>query len=250
MKQKIVIIDDEKKAVETIKIIIDEYIPNCIVVGYAYSAFEGIKIIQETQPDLILLDIEMPINNGFDMLELIPNKNFETIFITAYDQYAIKAIKFSAFDYLLKPVSIQNLKNSIEKFTSEMLQKEIKRYEVLENVLSGSKPSKIALAYPKGVMYTSLENIIYISADRAYTTVHLVGGERVILTNRSLTEFETLLETDFFRIHRSYLVNLNHVKRFSNEDGGLVIMSNKDDILVSRRRRDLFIEKMNQKLRI
>ena len=249
MMQKIVIIDDEKKAVETIKIIIEEYIPNCTVVGFAYSAFDGIKVIQETQPDLVLLDIEMPVNNGFDMLELIPNKNFETIFITAYDQYAIKAIRFSAFDYLLKPVSIDSLKQSLEIFTNQRQRKDNERYQVLESVLSEPQPSKIALAYSKGIQYISLKNIIYLSADRSYTTFHLVGGEQLLLTNRSLTEFESLLEPDFFRIHRSFLINLNHVDKFSNEDGGLVIMSNKDDILVSRRRRELFIEKMNQKLR-
>ena len=246
MKYKIVIIDDEKKAVEAIRIIINEFVSDCQVVGSANSAVEGVRVINETQPDIVLLDIEMPSNSGFDMLEMLPEKKFETIFVTAYDQYAIKAIKFSAFDYLLKPVSIQSLNQSIEKFIEHKEKRDLKRYDILESALSEKNPNKIALTYAKGIRYVSLSEIIYLSSDRSYTTVYFDGGDKIVLTNKSLTEFESLLEPDFFRIHRSYLVNTAHIDSFSNIDGGIVIMKNGDELLLSRRKRDSFFELMNQ----
>lgn len=249
MECRVVIIDDEKKAVETIRIIIEEYISSCQVVGVAYSASEGAKVINQTQPDLVLLDIEMPNSSGFDMLEMIPEKNFETIFITAYDQYAIKAIKFSAFDYLLKPISIISLKDAIESYINEKEQRDKKRYDILYNAVNQYIPVKIALNYLKGIRYISLEDILYISSDRSYTTVFIADGEEIVLSNKSLNEFEALLEPEFFRIHRSYLVNMNHVVKFSNVDGGVVVISNSDELFLSRRKKEQFLEAMNKKIR-
>lgn len=249
MKLKIVIIDDEKKAVEAIKIIIEEYVSNCEVVGLAHSAVEGVKIINKTQPDLVFLDIEMPNNSGFDMLELIPKKTFETVFITAYDQYAIKAIKFSAFDYLLKPISIKSLQDTIAKYLEEKEKRNEERYRILESALHEKTPSKIALTHSKGIQYIELEQILYFSSDRSYITVHIASGSKIVLTNRSLSELEHLLETDFIRVHKSYLVNINHVDGYSNVDGGVVVMANSEEILLSRRKKEQFLDAMKKKLK-
>jgi len=250
MKYKIVIVDDEKKAVEAIKIIIEEFLVNCEIVGVAYSALDGVKLINKTSPDLVLLDIEMPINSGFDMLDLIKEKTFETIFVTAYNQYAIKAIKFSAFDYLLKPISIESLKESINKFIEEKEKRTHERYQILESALNEERPSKIALSHAKGIQYVDLKSVIYFTSDRSYVTVQMIDNKKIVLSNKSLNEFESILELDFLRVHKSYLINLEHVEALSNIDGGVVVMSNKDEVLLSRRKKESFVEAMKKRSKL
>lgn len=217
--------------------------------GVAQSANEGLLVIQKHKPEIVFLDIEMQGSTGFDMLERIKEKTFETIFVTAYDQYAIKAFRYSAFDYLLKPITISALKESIKRFNLQKEKIVQEKYQILEQLLKDKAPKRIALTSSKGLQFVSTDQIFYLSSDRSYTTVHLQNGPNIVLSNRSLNEFEGILKTGFVRIHKSFLVNIHHVKEFSKEDGGIVIMSNGDELLLSRRKKENFLIAMNDNTR-
>jgi two-component system LytT family response regulator len=235
-----IIIDDEMKGRIALRQKIKDYCPGVSLLGEACDGREGLQLIEQLQPDVVFLDIEMPVLNGFDMLQQLERKQFHLIFTTAYDHYAIKAIRFAAFDYLLKPVDIEELRNAIGKIKEQKLQQDTgQRLQVLEHNLKNKYAlNKIAISTRDGLQLFNIGDIIHIEAQSNYTVFSFTSGPK-LTASKTLKEFETLLPSDlFFRSHHSHLINLHYVKRYLKGDGGQVEMQNGDYIDVSRKRKE------------
>lgn len=241
---KAVLIDDEKNALEMLEWMIEKNCPDVEIVAMCESALEGLEKIQSIKPDLIFLDIEMPQLNGFDLLDRLGKHESDVIFTTAYNQFAIKAFKACALDYLLKPVDPEELKSAVQKAKDK---KSKVSAEQLDLLLSYMRPEKkkskrIALTTTDHLIFIDTDKIIYCESDSNYTIVFLSTGEKVIVS-KTLKDVEEILEgSDFFRIHASYLINMKHVTKFTRGDGGYVVMSNNQHITVSRKKKDEFFE--------
>lgn len=244
------IIDDEFSARDGLKRIVKQYCPEITIVGTGENVKEAIYLINQHAPDLVFLDIEMPNGNGFTLFDTIKSPQFETIFITAYEEYAIKAFRVAALDYLTKPVDYRQLRDSIDKLNNKRkIELKEQRIELLiQNI--ANKPTefnKIVLPDYNGFTLVDVSKILFCKADGSYTEVYLIDG-RVITTSRLLKSFEELLPNEtFFRIHRSYLVNLNLIKRFNKSEGFQVIMENNIVLDVSERNKKELVEKLNNK---
>jgi len=243
---KSIIIDDEYDAVNFIESLITEYCPEIEVIGKAHSAREGIKVIRDMNPDLVFLDVEMPHGSGFDLLANFPKKTFDVIFITAFNHYAIKAIKFSAVDYILKPINIKEFIDAVQKVikTRDIKKDKDLNFEALFENLRSALPSKLAIPTSDGMEYLNTKEIIRIEADRSYSQFFLTDG-RKFLVSRNLKEYQELLsDRNFFRTHNSHLVNLDHVKKYYRHDGGYIEMINGSTVAISRNKKDLFLLQM------
>lgn len=245
---KTLIIDDEADAVNFICSIIREYCPKLEVIGTANTANDGIRMIIQHQPELVFLDVEMPHGSGFDLLAQFPKKLFDVVFITAFNQYALKAIKFSAVDYILKPINIQEFIEAVEKVMekrSQMVNLNINYGELIEN-LKSAVPTKLAIPTSEGMEYLNTREIIRIEADRSYCWFHLTD-KRKHLVSKNLKEYQDLLsDRNFFRPHNSHLVNLEFVKKYVRQEGGYIEMTDGSQIPISRIKRDLFVQQMNR----
>jgi len=245
-KLKATIVDDEQDAVNFIQSIIKEYCPSIEVVGKAHTALDGIRIINEFQPDLVFLDVEMPHGSGFDLLTQFPEKTFDVIFITAFNHYAIKAIKFSAVDYILKPININEFIKAVERVIEKRnssSNQNVNYITLLEN-LKTSLPFKLAIPTSDGMEYLKTKDIIRIEADRSYCWFFLVN-KRKILVSKNLKEYQELLnDRNFFRSHNSHLINLEHVKKYIRSEGGAIEMSDGFQVPISRTRKDIFLTHM------
>ena len=235
-----VIIDDEYHIRDTLVNMLNMNCPDVRVVGQASGVVSGIAAIKELQPELVLLDIQMKDGTGFDLLYGLPSIDFKVIFITAYDQYALQAFRFSAVDYLLKPVNPEQLTEAVlraGKLTDDHFNKQMKVLE--ENLKSvNNKNKKIILRTTESIHLLDVSNIICCDSDSSYTTVHTVEGEKIIVS-RTLKEYEEMLtECGFYRVHKSYLINLVHVKRFDRQDGGYIVLTNDLKIPVASRKRE------------
>ncbi len=243
---KTLIVDDEPDAVNFIASIISEYCPALDLVGMASSAREGVKIILAKAPDLVFLDVEMPHGSGFDLLQQFPEKTFDVIFITAFNHYAIRAIKFSAVDYILKPININEFREAVEKVIlkrSSVQNRNASYSSLLEN-LASAQPSKLGIPASDGMEYLNTNEIIRIEADRSYSWFYLVS-KRKILVSKHLKEYQELLgDQNFFRPHNSHLVNLEHVKKYIRHDGGIIEMDDGSQIPLSRPRKEFFLARM------
>ncbi len=243
---KAVIIDDEKKSCTLLSNLITEYCNDVQVSGIAHSVVEGTKIIHKYNPDVVFLDIEMPQQNGFQLFEQFDAINFEVIFITAYDEYAIKAFRFSAIDYLLKPIYINDLEEALHRVRSKREAEETKiKYKVLKENMSNPYQN-LALPTAEGMEFIQIEQIVYCEADSNYTHVFLSNNERHIIS-RTLGKFEELLqEMNFQRIHNSYLINLNHVVRFVKHKHPMIYMSNGAQLKISQTYKNDFFDKVSK----
>ena len=245
---KVVIVDDEPDAVKFIQGIISEYCPNLEVAGIANSARDGVSVISQAQPDLVFLDVQMPHGSGFDLLSAFPVKTFDVIFITAYNHYAIQAIKFSAVDYILKPVNISELIDAVKKVEEKRSNQEYRNLNygnLLEN-LRTPRPSKLAIPTNDGIEYLNTSEIIRIEADRSYSWFFLTE-KRKYLVSRNLKEYqELLLDMEFFRPHNSHLINMIFVKKFIRHEGGYIEMTDGSNVPISRGKRDLFLLQMSK----
>lgn len=245
---KAVIIDDEKSAREILSGMLKNYCPEVEITGMANSVKKGIELIQKLQPDLVFLDIKMPLGSGFDLLESIAKINFEVIFTTAYDQYALKAIKFSALDYLLKPIDVLELKAAVKKVSESksqhLLNKKLETF--IENITAKNKQlTKIVIPLSDGFKVIEVKDIIRCQSDRNYTNIFIADGSK-ILSSRTLKDFEELLsEYNFFRIHQSHLINLNKVKFYGKGRGGQVELSDGSTVDIARSKRAEFIKRFN-----
>lgn len=246
-KIKTVIIDDEVDAVDFISSIIKEYCPSLEVTGKAFNVNEGVQEILDKKPELVLLDVEMPNGTGFDVLARFPEKSFEVIFITAFNHYAIKAIKYSAVDYILKPINITEFIEAVNKVVQKLPSDKgagNDSFKVLIENLKTAKPSRLAIPTSDGMEYLNPREIVRIEADRSYSWFFLTGN-RKILVSKNLREFQELLgDRDFFRSHNSHLINLKYVKKFIRKEGGYIEMADGSMIPVSRNKKDLFLAHM------
>ncbi len=243
-----VIIEDEKRSANLLKNILKEYCPNVNLLGEAASVETGLELFTKVKPALVFLDVQMPDGTGFDLLEKLPEKKFQIIFTTAHDHYALRAIKFSAIDYLLKPISIVDVKAAVEKVVSKSSDDVIQNnISLLIKNLSGGvskQPDKIALPTMNGHVFVNINDIIRFEAEGSYTYVCLVNKEKV-LVSRTLKEFENFVdENEFVRIHHAHLVNMHHVKNYVKGSGGYVVMSDGSTAEVSVRKKDEFFRKM------
>lgn len=249
MNIKAVIIDDEPGNIENLQSLLSTYCTNVTILATARSASHGIEIITKYEPDIVFLDIEMPRSNGFDMLDDLPRTDFEVIFVTAYNQYAIKAIRFCALDYLLKPINIQELTSAVERVQQKLQQRqENKRMQLfMQHLQQPGKPAKIALPMADETQFIEIDQIIYCMGENNYTYFFLTNNKK-LLVSRTLKEYEELLsDHDFFRVHRSYLINLHHVKSLVKKEGGYALMSNNAQVMISRNKKEELVQKLTNK---
>lgn len=244
---KVVIVDDERKSRETIQTLIENYCEGVTVIGTAENIDQALKCIETATPEVLLLDISMPGGSGFDLLRKIPKITFEVIFITAYDDYGIQAIKANALDYLQKPVSIEELKQALEKARTRILEKNTAGgIKSLIDQLDTTKPSKMAkIAVPAsdGLVFVAKHDIITLNAEGSYTTIILAGGKKIVST-RHLKEYEDSLPPgDFIRVHHSHIINLEHVIHYQRGEGGAVSMTDGSVVIISKRKKKDFLER-------
>jgi two-component system LytT family response regulator len=243
-----VIIDDEVLMRQTLEKLVHEHCPNVKLVAKAGSVKEGVEAIKKHHPDLILLDIKMDDGTGFDLLKQLEPIDFKVIFITAYNEYAIRAIKFSALDYLLKPVEPGELSEAIDKAEKLVLKELNTQLSVLEdNMQPGSTSSrKIILKTFDNIHLVKIQDIIYCESDDNYTHFHLLENNKIMVSN-TLKEYDEMLSGfGFFRVHKSYLINLSHIVRFEKAEGGNVVLTNHYLVPVSSRKRELLLEMLNR----
>ena len=243
---KAVIIDDEIHCRKTLNMLLAENCPDVQVVEQCEDGEAGILAIQKLKPDIVFLDIEMPGMNGFEMLQKLPAINFEIIFTTSYDQYAIKAFKFSALDYLLKPVDRQELETAVQKVVQRLSRPVPQQLEILLQKLyqPASSIRKIALPTMEGLQMIPIDSIISCASDSNYTIFQLKNKQKLIVS-RLLREVEEMLEEySFLRVHHSYVVNLNEIEKYYKGDGGYVVMSDGSSIDVSRNKKDVLLTKL------
>jgi two-component system, LytTR family, response regulator len=243
------IIDDEPKNVRILKKLLEDYCPQVEVIGDADDAKMAYSTIRELKPELVFLDIEMPYGNAFDLLDKLLPIDFEIIFITAFDDYSLKAFKYSALDYLLKPVDIEELKAAVKKASEKITGKNINLQ--LGNLLSNLKNSqvtlqKIALPHADGIVFINVEEIIRCEANGNYTIIYADSKEK-ITASKTIKDYEELLPPGIFcRIHNSHIINLNRIKKYHRGRGGFVVMDDGTSIEVASRRRDEFLAKFGQ----
>jgi two-component system LytT family response regulator len=246
-KLRTIIVDDEQDAVEFINSIINEYCTSLEVVGKANNVVQGVAAINENKPDLVFLDVEMPNGSGFDLLAQFPGKDFDVVFITAFNHYAIRAIKFSAVDYILKPININEFIEAVDRVVKKRSERSAPGNEnlrILMENLRSPLPSRLAIPTADGMEYLNPKDIIRIEADRSYSWF-FITGDRKILVSKHLKEFQELLsDRYFFRSHNSHLINLKYVKKYIRKEGGYIEMADGATIPVSRNRKDLFLMHM------
>lgn len=238
---KALIVEDEQNNREYLGRLIGQHFPDIQLVGAARDVAEGLQRIRQHRPNLIFLDVEMPDGTGFDLLQQAPTENFSVIFVTAYDHYALEAIRFCAIDYLLKPLKVSDLKAAVQKVIRQLEQQQENQLlrQLLQN-LQQPKPGdkRIALPTQEEIILVKVSDIIRCEGENNYTGFHLRGG-RYILVSRTLREFEDLLEDyGFLRSHQSHLVNLAEVQSFVKTDGGYLLMQDGAKVNVSRHRKE------------
>lgn len=240
---KAVIIDDEKRTRELIAKLIQSFDLNIETFPVGENVASGLKAITTIQPDIVFLDIQMPDGTGFDLLKMIPQKNFEVIFITAHEEFAIKAIKFSALDYILKPIDPEELRKSVEKAIESVDHKrEESQFEALNTNMQPSQKRRLVLKTQESVHVVDLDKIIRCEADRNYTSFYLVDHKK-ILVSKTLKDYETLLTGhNFLRVQQSHLINLDYVDRYNKAHGGSVVMKDGSEVPISPAKRDVFFK--------
>ena len=239
------IVDDEKMNRDCLKKLLSEYCPSVKVMGEAASVDEALLFLTKQHPQLVFLDVEMPNGSGFDLLRQIGEIDFKIIFVTAHSHYAIKAIRFSAVDYLLKPVDTDDLIDAVKKASEETHVNHQAQYKGLLNNLNNTGTQKLAIPIKDGFVFLAPEDIIRLQADGTYTHI-FTNGEKYTGT-KNIKEYEQLLaDKNFFRSHNSHLINLKHVKKFSRVDGYFVQMSDSSVAEISRRKKEEFIEMMSK----
>jgi two-component system LytT family response regulator len=243
---KAIIVDDEPYCCDALEILLQRYCPQVQVAEVCHSGETALAAIKEEKPQLVFLDIEMPQMNGFEMLEKLPENNFELVFTTSYDQYAIKAIRFSALDYLLKQIDRQELQHAVHKLGQRLNHQLPQQLEILLQKIHQPSLSvkRIALPTMEGLQLVSLDSIISCESSSNYTIFFLKDKQKLTVS-RTLKEVEELLEEySFLRVHHSYVVNLNEIRKYVKGEGGYLVMSDDTTVDVSRSRKDQLLEKL------
>ncbi|REG92845.1 LytR/AlgR family response regulator transcription factor [Algoriphagus antarcticus] len=245
-----IVIDDEEKGRESLVYSIEKYCPEVEIIAVCRGPEEGIQMIESLKPSLVFLDIQMPVLSGFDVLSRLSPIDFEVIFVTSYDKYAIKAIRFSALDYLLKPIDVDELIQAVRRAKENSSNREESghRYEsVLHNInRTQGKIERLAIPTLDGIDFFQVEEIIYLQASGSYTSIFL-SGKRNQLVSKNLKDFEVMLiNQGFCRVHNSYLINMKHVLKYIKGEGGYVILTDDHHVDISRRRKDIFLNLLNR----
>ena len=249
-KMKAIIVDDEAHCIGALECILEEYMPEVKVLATCRSGEEGLKALEKHHPDVIFLDIAMPRMNGFEMLSQIEEPSFEIVFTTAYDSYALQALKVSAVDYLLKPIDFEELRSALEKVKKRLAMRNVVREDpplhtsgehwqmVLENFqkASGYFPN-LALPTVNGFEMIKAADILYVEADGNYSRIHLADKKSIFISKTLKDLHQLLANYPFVRVHHSHLVNRTHIKRYVRGEGGHLILQNGQTINVSRRRK-------------
>lgn len=236
-----IIIDDEERARNTLSSLLSNYCPEIDVLAACANVPDGVLAINKHKPDVVFLDIEMPDYNGFELLGFFREIDFDIIFVTAYSEYAIKAFEISAVDYILKPIDIDQLKNSVEKLKQKKLHSQMQeQIELLKESYKGDDLRKIALSMSNGLTFVEIADIVLLEADGAYTTFYLKDGQK-FLVSKKLKFYEDILSNRsfFFRTHRSYFINVNYIKKYSRSENA-ILMDNDVSITISRDRKQEF----------
>ncbi len=241
--KKALIIDDENRTRDLIAKMINSFGLDIEAIPAGENVESGLKAIKDHNPDIVFLDIQMPDGTGFDLLKAVPKKTFEVIFITAHEEFAIKAIKFSALDYILKPVDPEELKTAVEKALKTLdTKKEDSQFDALQYNIQPHEKKRLVLKTQESVHVIELDHIIRCEADRNYTSFYLTEGKR-ILVSKTLKEYETLLTGyNFLRVQQSHLVNLDYVDRYDKGNGGSVVMKDGSEVPLSPAKREIFFQ--------
>jgi len=242
---KTLVIDDEDKLRKMLIDTLKRYCKDIEIVGEAENVTKGVEIIRQLSPDLVFLDINMPDGTGFDLLSQVKGIDFKLIFVTAYEEYAVKAIKFSALDYILKPIDFDEVILAVEK-ARNIINQEVyntKLDSLLTNIESPTKENKkIALNTSSNIYIVNVADIIRCESDKNYTTFYLDTGKKLIVS-RTIKEFDELLSGyDFFRSHKSHLVNIAYIKQYEKRDGGYIVLKDDSTVPVSLRKKDQLIK--------
>jgi len=241
-----IIVDDELKSRESLKILVEDFCSGVTVNAACQNIAEAIDAIHKVKPDLVFLDIQLQRETGFDLLTKFDDFDFEVIFTTAHAEYAIKAFKFSAIDYLLKPIDIGELKKAIDKVEKSRSKTIAERLnQLVQNLRVGSTENyKLALPTSDGLVFVKVNDILYCEASSNYTEIIMTDNRKYIVS-RTLKEYDDMLgEQNFFRIHHSYLINLNGIKKYVRGDGGYVVMNNEKSLQVSKRKKEGFLSRI------
>jgi two-component system LytT family response regulator len=251
MSLSAVLIDDERNGIDNLRQLLQTYCPSVTVLATALNAEEGRQVILQHQPELVFLDIQMPGKSGFDLLQSLPRPNFEVIFVTAYDQYGIQAVKFAAVDYLLKPIDIAELEMAVQRATERSRLK--KQNLQLENLIQlvqqqqHKEQHRIALPTLKETRFVYTRQIVRCESSNSYTSFVLDDGEK-LLVSKPIFEYEEILKGyGFIRCHQSHLVNIRFVKSWVKEEGGYLLLENEEQVPVSKNKRETVKEALQGK---
>jgi two-component system LytT family response regulator len=250
---KAILVDDEPDGIRTLKKLLERHCPEVNILATCSNATTAKQQIKELSPDVLFLDIQMPGKSGLDLLTEIYDKDFEVIFVTAHNEYMLQALQYSAADYLLKPVDEDRLIDAVQRVEKKLAagKKEERTKALLHNLAESGNPAAMRLCLPtlKGFIVLKLEEIIYCEAERSYTIFHL-DGKKTVTVSKPLLDYDSLLkDTTFLRIHKSFLINLHHVKEYHRGEGGMVIMSDNAEIEISRRKKDQFLLRIREVFR-
>lgn len=238
------IIDDEQKGINSLKLLIEKFTANVKVVAETTDPEKGVGLIEDFKPEIVFLDINMPVLNGFEVLQKLKHRNFNLIFTTAHQEFAIKALRENAIDYLLKPIDADDLKQAIAKVQKAIAEKQQPfAIDGLLNYLNGQKQNKLPFNTKDRVEYIDKKDIVRLESDSNYTTVHLADHSK-IMVSKTIGEYDELLcnnEHQFMRVHQSHIVNLQHVVRYLPEDGGMVVTSTNTKLPLSKSKKDEFM---------
>lgn len=244
---KALLVDDDESNLSGLSEKLRKHCPQVSIVGQCNSAQDGIRAIEELHPDILFLDIEMPLMNGFVMLQQLQYRDFELIFVTAYDHYAIKAIRYSALDYLVKPVEIEDLKAAVSSAEANRKNRSSHlQVELLLEHLQKKGPQRITIPTSDGLRFINIDDIIYLEASDNYTTIFTSTNQK-FLVSRTLKDFEDILPSEtFLRIHHSSIINKNFVEKYIRGEGGQVVMRNGNVLDVSKRKKSIFLQAIGQ----
>lgn len=243
---KAIIVDDEPYCSESLDALLERYCPDVKVAGIFNNGLDALKAIHQQQPDLVFLDVEMPKMNGFEMLEQLPAISFDLIFTTSYDKYALKAIRFSAIDYLLKPIDREELQKAVQKVIRHSQKPMPQQLEILMQKVKNplSNIGKVAMPTMEGLQMVAVDSIVSCESDSNYTIV-LMKNKQKLIVSRTLKDIEEMLEEHgFVRVHHSYLVNLNEIEKYVKGEGGYLVMSDGTTIDVSRSKKEVLMKKL------
>lgn len=246
MNPKVLIIDDEKPTRTFIRKMLESFELNLNIYIDGENVVTGVEAIEEIHPDIVLLDIQMPDGNGFDVLKNVKYKQFEVIFITAFQEFAVQAIKFSALDYILKPIDSDELYTAITNALQLIdHKKDESQFSALQHNIQPQQKRKIVLKTQESIFVIEIDDIVHCESDKNYTFFYLNDGKK-ILVSKTLKDYDTMLSNfSFFRVHQSHLINLNYVDRYDKHDGGSVILKDGSSIPLSPAKKDQFFKRLD-----